>query len=224
MTSPAPIGELFARAGRILARRWPLYLVCTAVAYVVQIAILRSHAIAPIAASLLAASFVAAPATAVVFGFGDADDAGHVAPAAAIWGRIVERLWAVVLIDATLNAFWIGGLLNVGSSFGASLFFQIGFLVLATLLAFSEVHAIAAPGLSARVLVQQSILAGVKIGITRIGYLRAMSLVFALLIVAMFSAGAPIEAGVAATTIAQMLLAALTVVFYRDCLASGRLP
>lgn len=215
-TEPVPLRELFARAGRLLSRRAALYSGATIAALLLQIALVYSDLLVPVAAGLVCSSIVLPMVAAIVYGFGASDDNGDELPAAAIWSRIAERIWAVVVIDLALNMLQVVAAV-FGVDGGTSFFFGFGFLLLATILAFAEIHAIDAPGLGTLQLVPQSILASARIALTRVGYMRGLGLVFAQTIPILL-AGTPLV-GLFLQTALTVPVAALTVVFYRDCLA-----
>ena len=216
MIEPAPIGALLQRAGRLIVRRWPLYAIGTLVAVAIQLGLLFAPGLSADVAGVVGEVFAYAPLTAIVFAFGAADYVAEAVEPAAIWGRIAERIWAVVVLDAALNLLFIGIALGVGASPLAQVVGETGVLILITLLAFAETHAIVARDEKPARLLADSLLASVRITTTRIGYGRAVAVVLLPYLILLL---VPRSWSVAAAALLTVPFAALTVVFYLDSLA-----
>jgi len=217
LIEPVPLGTLLRRAGRLILRRWPLYAIGTLVAFAIQLGLLVAPGVPPMVAAVVGEVFGYAPLTAIVFGFGAADYVAEAVEPAAIWGRIAERIWAVVILDAAFNLLWIGIGLGVGASPIAQLVGETGVLILLTLLAFAEVHAIVAPDEKPGRLLADSLLASVRITTTRIGYGRAVAVVLLPFLILLLVSG--LWAPALLSAVLTVPVAALTVAFYLDCLA-----
>ncbi len=221
MKYPADLATLFARARDLFVRRSWLYLACTAVALAVQTTLLLTHRIDQNVALIVGEVFALAPLSAIVFGFGAADDAGGGASGRSVWGKILERIWIVVFIDAALSILAFGLRVGVGPSEIAQTISQVGVLILATLLAFAETHAIVAPEQKPAQLLFESLLASVRITTTRLGYARAVGVVFVPVLLISLVSGS-LWGFVLVSTLVQAPVAMLTLIFYQDCVALGR--
>jgi hypothetical protein len=215
LIEPASIGTLLRRAGRLILRRWPLYAIGTLVAVAIQFGLLFAPGISPEVAGVVGEVFAYAPLTAIVFGFGAADYVAEAVEPAAIWGRIAERVWAVVVLDAAINLLYIAVAFGVGAAPVAQVVGETGVLILITLLAFAETHAIVAPDEKPARLLADSLLASVRITTTRIGYGRAVAVVLLPFLILLL---VPRSWSVAVSALLTVPVAALTVVFYLDCL------
>jgi len=176
LIEPSPFTALLARAARLYARRWPLYLICAIAAFALQIGIDLTHLLDARLLDLIGGIVVLPSFGAIVYGFVAHDTIGSEMPEASVWERIAERVWAVIVIDAITTVF---GFAVPGSDFLLGLIYFTGNLILAAFLMFADVGAVVESGLSARAVVPQSVLASARIAMTRIGYGRAIILVFA---------------------------------------------
>src|SRR6185503_5152345 len=148
---------------------------------------------------------------------GAADSVSEEVRSAAVWGRIAERIWAVVILEAVFSLVQIGIFLGAGTSEIAQNVGQLGVLILLTLLAFAETHAIVAPDEKPARLLLDSVLASVRITTTRIGYGRAVGVVlvpFLIVQVVQDFSESLLAAAVVLPAILTVPVAALTVVFY----------
>jgi hypothetical protein len=225
LIAPTPLPALFARAARLYARRWPLYVLCAIVAFAVQIGIDLTHALRPPVLEVLGQMLALPALVAIAYGFVNADSSGESTPDSGVWERIGERFWAVFVIDAISTLF---NLANPGTtSLLLSVLFLTGILVLTALLIYADVYAVIEPGVAATTIVQQSIMASARTAMTRLGYSRAIILVF--LQIATAWAASLADGGVgnhvpglptfASTAIISLLagpFAALTLVVYLD--------
>jgi len=213
---------LFRHAGHLIVRRWPLYAIATLVAVAIQLGLLVAPGVPRGVAIVVGDVFAFAPLAAIVFGFGAADSVSEEVRSAAVWGRIAERIWAVVILEAVFSLVQIGIFLGAGTSEIAQNVGQLGVLILLTLLAFAETHAIVAPDEKPARLLLDSVLASVRITTTRIGYGRAVGVVlvpFLIVQVVQDFSESLLAAAVVLPAILTVPVAALTVVFYLDCLA-----
>lgn len=217
MIEPAPLGTLLRRAGSLILRRWPLYAIGALIAFAIQLALLLAPGVPPAIAAVVGEVFAYAPLTAIVFGFGAADYVAEAVAPKAIWGRIAERIWAVVILDATFSLLAIGIEIGVGASPVAQLVGVTGMLILLTLLGFAEVHAIVAPEEKPGRLLADSLLASVRITTTRVGYGRAVIVVLVPYLIQLLLPG--LWASALLPAVLAVPVAALTVAFYLDCLA-----
>lgn len=176
MTEAAPLTALVARAARLYARRWPLYVGCAILVLAAQIGIDLTHALDKRLLGLVGGIVVLPMLAAIVYGFVGSDIAEKPTPSPAVWERIAERLWAVIAIDAITAIF---GFANPGSDLLLGLVYLTGNLILAALLMYADVHAVIEPGLSVATVVPQSVLASARTAMSRVGYARAILLVFA---------------------------------------------
>ncbi|MDQ2991713.1 MAG: hypothetical protein M3R30_02685 [Candidatus Eremiobacteraeota bacterium] len=221
MKYPADLATLFARARELFVRRSWLYVACTAVALAAQTALLLTHRIDQNVALIVGEVFALAPLSAIVYAFGANDDAGATTAGRSVWGSILERIWVVVFIDAALGLLSFGLRAGVGSSEIAQTISQVGVLILATMLAFSEAHAIVAPEQKPGQLLVESLLASVRITTTRVGYARAVGVVFVPVLLISMASGS-LWGFVLASTLLQAPVAMLTLIFYQDCQALAR--
>lgn len=125
--------SIVGRAFRLLARRWPLYFIAASVTIALESGIVElwrvpqslefaNDAITPILVTL-------------VYAFTAADALEQNEPNTSIWARVLERAWAVILIDFVVTIFFEGGLglLSSGSVLGP-LIGTLLLLITATLL------------------------------------------------------------------------------------------
>jgi len=176
LIEPSPFTALLARAARLYARRWPLYVGCAIAAFALQIGIDLTHLLDVRLLDLIGGIVVLPIVAAIVYGFVAHDAIGSEMPEVSVWERIAERVWAVIVIDAITTVF---GFATPGSDFLLGLIYFTGSLILAAFLLYADVASVVEPGLSARRVVPQSILASARIAMTRLGYGRAIVLVFA---------------------------------------------
>lgn len=217
MTEPAPLDALFGRAARLVRRRWALYTLATVVALALQAALFLVPHLNGVLALVVGDVFLFTPLAAIVFAFGASDCSDE--PIGSVWGRIAERLWAVVFLEAASQVVGLWLPSAVGASPIAQTICLLGILILAAMIAFAPVHAIAAPDERPAGLLFDSLLASVRITTTRIGYARAIGLVFLPNLVVQLIGN--IWIGSLAMSCLTVPLAALTVVFYLDCRALG---
>jgi hypothetical protein len=175
LIEPSPFTALVARAARLYARRWPLYVLCAVAAFALQIGIDLTHLLDARLLDLLGEVVVLPMLGAIVYGFVAQDAIGKEEPDGPVWERIAERIWAVIVIDAITTIF---GFALPPSDFLLGLIFFTGSLILAAFLMYADVNAVVEPALSSASVVPQSILASARIAMTRIGYGRAIILVF----------------------------------------------
>lgn len=143
---PASVGTLIARALDVLRQHW-LALAIAAVATVLCEGAV--HAFARVAhADIIAQIVVPQAITAICYGFAGLTTANQ-PPRAELWPRILERLWAVVVINVVLelaSLFSSSDAANAGQSF----FMQLAVMLVIVLLALSDVAAVVQPNLRMR--------------------------------------------------------------------------
>jgi len=175
LIEPSPFTALVARAAKLYARRWPLYVLCATAAFALQIGVDLTHLLDVRLLDLIGGIVVLPIFAAIVYGFVAHDATGSEMPEISVWERIAERVWAVIVIDAITTVF---GFVTPGSDVLLGLVYFTGSLILAAFLMYADVSAVVEPGLSTLGVVPQSILASARIAMTRIGYGRAIILVF----------------------------------------------
>jgi hypothetical protein len=180
LIEPSPFTALIARAARLYARRVPLYIACAIGAFALQIGIELTHMLDPRLLDLVGQIVVLPMLAAIVYGFVAHDATEDGSPDVSVWERIAERAWAVIVIDAITTIFSFAA---PGSDFLLGLVYFTGDLILAAFLMYADVGSVVQPGLSTRAIVPQSILASARIAMTRIGYGRAIVMVFLQLLI-----------------------------------------
>jgi hypothetical protein len=125
-------------AARLFARRWALYLLTSAVVFGLEALF---YAFVHVKGSDLYAAIVASPLISVVATvFSGADAMGILPTARERWSRIVERAWAIVVIDFGVTyIWWIGraALEGNGADFGSVLLGML-VLILGAMLVYAE--------------------------------------------------------------------------------------
>lgn len=213
------------------ARRWPLYLAISVAVAAVQAALYFSvhiRRIEPLVFILLGPIIVT-----VVYVHAKNDAAGDRLSPSELWGRILERLWAVILID------FVGFCLNFafGAALGAAflpggglseLLAAAGGLAALGITMFADVRAAVAQDVSPLHLLPDAFFASARLALrnaSRIFFLLAVN-IFASTLVSLlyvelhakhvrddlFWSNLPLEVVLAAP------LAALTAAFYLECL------
>jgi hypothetical protein len=114
MPTLSTFGALIALAFRLCLKRWWFYALMTGAAIAVQSSFLAIHGLY---APLLVANTVVLPILVlVIYVFSATDATGEDVPRAARWERILERSWAVILIDIVTSAIIDWTLLAIGSN------------------------------------------------------------------------------------------------------------
>jgi hypothetical protein len=115
-------------AARLFARRWPLYLLTSVVVFGLE-ALFYSYVhvkFADLYATLIASPLI----TVVTIVFAGSDAQGTLPDARERWGRIIERGWAIVVIDVALTFIWLSALGSVASNASDFLNVALGVCVL----------------------------------------------------------------------------------------------
>ncbi len=138
MNAQSTFFSLIGRAIRLTVARFPFYAAAVAVTIALQwsLVFLRvPHAIE------IGTSIVPALLVTLVYAFVDADSKAEPPPAAAIWERVLERSWAVIVIDFFTSIVVAVGV--SGTATGSPLDMLIGALVLllSALLVFADASA-----------------------------------------------------------------------------------
>lgn len=221
---------LAVRAARLLAQRWPLYLVSTVLVLVAETAISLGLRIrfADVVATLVAGPVLVAILN-VHLG---ADGAESALDGLQRWERVLQRLWAVIVIDFIVAVvFGLGLSQTVAPSGDPSRILTGAFaLVLAGALLYADVFACLEEGVSTAALVPFALLRSATLAwqnMSRIFFLLALQI--ALFLVETYAQiglarahvpHAQFWATVPLGTLLAVPLTALTVVFYLD--AAGR--
>jgi hypothetical protein len=120
-----PIGLV---AARLFARRWLLYLLTSAAVFGME-ALFYLYVHVPL--SDFYAILIASPLISVVtIVFAGCDALGKLPDARERWGRIIERGWAVVVIDVSLTFLWSDAFGSVAGNTSDFLTVTLGVLVL----------------------------------------------------------------------------------------------
>lgn len=125
-------------AARLFARRWPLYVLASVVVFVLEALF---YVNVRVKFSDLYATLIASPLISVVtIVFAGSDALGILPDAKDRWGRIIERGWAIIVIDVALTVIWASALAGVAgntSDFG-SVALGVFVLILGGMLVYAE--------------------------------------------------------------------------------------
>jgi hypothetical protein len=230
MNEPTTFGALIARAANVCVRRLPLYAIATLIAFGLQ-AVLYFTRVLPVALRIDVPAFVISPILVLIVYVYAANDLGaaDLAPGS-LWERIFERAWAVILIDL-VGSFVFQFAIGPFEDLGTMLIVQTAALVASALIIFGDVFAAVEPNVSPLMLVPKAFARSVILAIRPGNYWRALILVglqIALsalipqldrLLVAKHVANVDFWALVPLNAITTVPIAALTIVFYFDCIA-----
>ena len=137
--TPTPLLVLWGQAFALLFKRWPLYLAIAVAAIALQGALLALWR-GPQVVGLFVVSFITTTVVqGIVYAFVARDARENQDEAQPVWGRILERTWALIVIDFLLWYFVGNGLPRDGSLV-AYLVFALATFVWAFLI-FSDVSA-----------------------------------------------------------------------------------
>ncbi len=224
MTAPSPIGTVLGRGARALLRRWPFYLGVAVTMFALMMGFDALHLLKGPLNDIAAELIIFPLGVAVVNGFIASDiqiESGAVPiPDLSIWERIGERVWAVFVIDTIIGFIAIGMVFPTDEL--ARFFYQIGAIILSALLAFADVHAVVEPELRASRVLQQSILASVRIAMTPAGYMRAILLMLAEQLLAQAIAQLSSVANDAVLSLLTVLASAVATAIYLDLRPVGK--
>lgn len=130
-----PIGLV---AARLLARRWPLYLLTSAVVFGLEALF---YIFVHVKFADFYAILIGAPLISVVtIVFAGSDALGTLPDVRDRWGRIIERAWAIVVIDVALTFIWISAIGSVASNSAdfATVALGVFVLILGGMLVYAE--------------------------------------------------------------------------------------
>lgn len=214
---------------RLLARRWPLYLLLCAGVFALQALF---YTFSHVKMAEFYASLIGAPLVIVVVNVFVGCDATKSLTIAQRWERVLERAWAIILLDVGLSFVQMSGIQTMlagGADAGDTI---MGFLtlVLSAMLVYAEPFAVLEKDAQALTVLPFAILRSMMLGWVNVS--RIFSL-FAVQIAAMIAgifvnqaatkAGfAPVWADFAFNTLIQVPLAALFTVAYLDTLAEEK--
>ena len=123
-------------AARLFIRRWPLYLLTSAVVLGLEAIF---HAFVHVKFTDLYAQLVGGPLIIVVATVYAGSDARDVLPTASErWGRIVERAWAIILVDVGLSIVSSQGLFSFQSADAGTMLLGMLVTVLGAMLVYAE--------------------------------------------------------------------------------------
>jgi hypothetical protein len=120
---------------RLFGRRWLLYLLVCASVFALQAAFV---AFAHVKASELFAELLGAPLVITIVTVFIASDATGTLTAAQCWERVLERAWAIIIIDVGLSFVNVSGLQAVQSGDATNIIFGFLTLLLAGMLLYAE--------------------------------------------------------------------------------------
>lgn len=167
---------------QLFGRRWPLYVAVTFAVASLQAALYFSvhiHRIGLLSLILLGPIIVT-----VVYVHAHSDAADPAASAAHLWGRVLERLWAVILIDFVVTGLTFVFGLGLATAFspagGAADFFAGAFGLFALgLVVFADVHASVSESVSTLLLLPDAFVtsAGLAVrNVSRVLFILALSI------------------------------------------------
>ncbi|HEY5258063.1 MAG TPA: hypothetical protein VIJ12_06745 [Candidatus Baltobacteraceae bacterium] len=227
MPPPSPFGALVARAVRLCARRWAFYLAAAAVAFGLQAAFLlvRGLHYPEIIGGLIVGPLLAL----VVFAFAGCDATGEQVLPAARWGRVLERSWAVIVIDLVSAALTLLAI-DVGSSDPGWIVLGALAYGLLALTIFADVNAALEPNLSAWWLIPRSFQRSAQLATQRHNVFLTLTLLATYILVDLgtivlsegFAAMHPPASDwwlIGLETVVSVPYAALVLMVYFECLA-----
>ncbi|MHB8145889.1 MAG: hypothetical protein ACYDGM_01340 [Vulcanimicrobiaceae bacterium] len=161
---------------RLVLARSSLYFGCVAVATFAQAAIVLIWT-APEAIDV-ATSVVLPILSAVIYAFTRNDARAENAPAAQIWARILERTWAVIVIDFILNSIIVFALASSGTNANIAGVIAGGLLLFLTaILLFADVSATIDDGDGTLMLIPRSVIRSVTAALYPGNMLGAVAIV-----------------------------------------------
>lgn len=171
---PASVGALIARALGVMRRHWPVFAISAVATVLCEGAV---HTFARVAHADELAQIVAPQAiTAICYGFAGLDAADR-PPRAQLWPRILERLWAVVILNVALElAFMFGAISGTLNSDVQSFFMQLAILLVMVLLAFSDVIAVVQPDLRMRDVLPFAVMRSARLVANTLVWMRVLGL------------------------------------------------
>jgi hypothetical protein len=217
---------------RLLARRWPLYLLTASAVFGLQAAfVVFVH----VKFADLYAGFIGGPLIITVVTVFAGADATKTLTAAQRWERILERAWAIILLDVGLTFVQGSGigtmLAGLGSSADAG-YIVMGFLtlVLTAMLVYAEPFIALEQNVQMLVLLPFAIFRSMMlawVNVSRVFSLFAVQLAVAIAAIYLhqwtLKTGASVWADLAFATVCEVPLAALYTVAYLDTLSQERL-
>lgn len=171
---PASVGTLIARALHVIRGHWVALLAAIAGTLACEGAI---HTFAHTAhVDEFAQLLVPQVATAIAYALAGADALGQ-PPRGQLWVRVLERLWAVVIVNAVPSAAGLAAATAVGTSVDAQTFFmQLALMLVAILLAFADVAAVIQPDLRMRDVLPFSIARSARLVANTLIWMRVLGL------------------------------------------------
>lgn len=125
-------------AARLFARRWPLYVLASVVVFALEaLFYVYVHVkFADLYVTLIASPLI----TVVTTVFAGCDALEALPDARDRWGRIIERAWAIVVIDVGLTFIWLSALAGVASNTSdiATVALGVFVLILGGMLVYAE--------------------------------------------------------------------------------------
>lgn len=174
---PASVGTLIARALHVIGRHWLVFAIAAVATVLFEGAI---HAFARVAhADELAILVVPQAITAICYAFAGLD-AAEQPPCAEVWPRILERIWAVVILNVALELAFLFGSASADTTGGAQSFFmQLAIMLVMVLLAFSDVAAVLQPNLRMRDVLPFALLRSARLVANTLVWMRVLGLLIA---------------------------------------------
>lgn len=173
---PASVGGLVARALRVLRTHWIGVTATAALTVAAQGAV---HAYVRLAYADAVALLVAPQLlTALCYAYAGCDVAAQ-PPRDALWGRVLERLWAVVVVNAGLSVAYALSLGLIAGPYGGvqAFFMQLAFLLLQLLVAFADVIAVIHPNLRMRDVLPRALAGSARLVANPLVWTRVLGLI-----------------------------------------------
>ena len=177
---PASVGTLVARALQILQRYWIVFATTGAAVVLCEGAI---HVFVRIAhMDELAELVLPQIIVATVYAFAGSDVAKQ-PQRSEVWTRILERIWAVVVLNVAfelLLLFSLGAIGTVDAGGGVQMFFmQLAVMLIMVLVAFADVIAVVQPNLRMRDVLPFSIVRSARLVANTLVWMRVLGLLIA---------------------------------------------
>ncbi len=171
---PASVGTLIARALNVLRRHWLVFAIAAVATVLCQGAV---HAFAHVASADETAQIVVPQAiTAICYAFAGLNVIEE-PPRGKVWLRVLERIWAVVIINVALQLAFIFGAAGDTANGGVQSFFmQLAIMLIMVLLAFSDVIAVVQPNLRMREVLPLAVARSARLVANTLVWMRVLGL------------------------------------------------
>jgi hypothetical protein len=169
---PASIGALLLRALHVLSAHWYVFLaVCIATVAAQSAATFLIHLPNM---DLLAAAAIPPIACAIAFAYAGRDVLGN---PLRVWPRVVERVWAVIVLDAMVYVFG-SPLAKMDQNGFPALFLEVVGLLIALLTMYADVFATLESDVSTLMLLPTAIWRSIQLAASSRGWLWAIAFLF----------------------------------------------